>query len=79
MDSCKPTNSITSDYTFYRRYIGDKPFTVIYKGIYGGNFSLTDSPSYVLERVKAGWPLNEHLTSRTLLPNFVNDYPEFFL
>lgn len=80
MDSCKHSSSITSDYTFYASDISYNPFTVIYKNMYGWNFSLTDSSSYVLERVKIGWTLtSEHLTTRTFLPNFVNDYPEFFL
>lgn len=80
MDSCKLTNLTTSNYTFYTSGIRDKPFTVIYKNRYGWNFSLTSNSAYVLERVKIGWPLtSDHLTTRTWLPNFVNDYPEFFL
>lgn len=57
-----------------------RPFTVIFKGTYGWNFSLSDSSSYILEKVKTGWRVEFNTTSTlTHLPNFINDYPEFFV
>ena len=57
-----------------------RPFTVIFKGTYGWNFSLSDSSSYILEKVKTGWHVDFNTTStRTHLPNFINDHPEFFV
>ena len=79
MDSCKPLNLTISDYTFYRNNISNS-FTVVYQNKYGWNFSFKDSSIHVLENAETiGWLLDEHLTTRTHLPNFVNDYPEFFL
>lgn len=81
MATWKPTNLITSDYTFYRRPVeNDNPFTVIYQNRYGWNFCLSHPSNYVLEKVKTGWDItSSHLATRTPLPNFINDYPEFFV
>ena len=80
MDSCKLTNLRTNDYTFYTNNMSIRPFTVIFKGTYGWNFSLSDPSSYILEKVKTGWDVEFNTTiTRTHLPNFVNDHPEFFI